>query len=68
MALRPAPNRAGDQVIICNSVYLDEGRLTSLKPKVLTFDRGNHVSEGLTYSVELDVEGRYTFDITNQSV
>jgi len=39
-----------------------------LKPKVLTFDRDNHVSERLTYSVELDVEGRYTFDITNQSV
>ncbi len=27
----------GDQVIICNSVYLDETRITSLTPKVLTF-------------------------------
>lgn len=59
--------QVGDQIIICNSVYLDESRLTSLKPKVLTFDRDNHVTERLTYSVELDAEGRYTFDIINQA-
>lgn len=59
--------QVGDQIIICNSTYLDESRLTSLKPKVLTFDRENHVTERLTYSVELDAEGRYTFDIRNQA-
>ncbi|WP_455274950.1 aspartate 1-decarboxylase [Rhizobium herbae] len=59
--------QVGDQIIICNSSYLDESRLTSLKPKVLTFDRDNHVTERLTYSVELDAEGRYTFGIRNQA-
>lgn len=59
--------QVGDQIIICNSTYLDESRLTSLKPKVLTFDRENHITERLTYSVELDAEGRYTFDIRNQA-
>ncbi|WP_291163840.1 aspartate 1-decarboxylase, partial [Ensifer sp. SSB1] len=31
----------GDQVIICNSVYIQESQITSLKPKVLTFDEDN---------------------------
>ena len=56
----------GDQVI-CNSVYLDESRITSLKPKVLTFDENNHVRDRLSYSVGIDQEGRYTFDILDQA-
>lgn len=28
----------GDQVIICNSLYLDEAKLTATKPRVLTFE------------------------------
>lgn len=59
--------QVGDQIIICNSIYLDEGRLTSFKPKVLTFDNGNNIAERLTYSVEFDAEGRYTFDILDQA-
>lgn len=53
----------GDQVIICNSAYLDESRITDLKPKVLTFDANNHIRNRLTYSVEVDQRGRYTFSI-----
>ncbi|MEY9534669.1 aspartate 1-decarboxylase [Sinorhizobium fredii] len=53
----------GDQIIICNSVYLDESQLTALKPKVLTFDENNHIRDRLSYSVNIDAEGRYTFDI-----
>ncbi|WP_018240864.1 aspartate 1-decarboxylase [Ensifer sp. BR816] len=57
----------GDQVIICNSVYLDESRITSVKPKVLTFDENNHIRDRLSYSVGVDAEGRYTFDILDQA-
>ncbi|MDI5930022.1 aspartate 1-decarboxylase [Rhizobium leguminosarum] len=56
----------GDQIIICNSVYLDESELTSLKPKILTFDDGNNVTDRLSYSVDLDAHGRYAFNILNQ--
>ncbi len=53
----------GDQVIICNSVYLDESCISDLKPKVLTFDENNHIRDRLTYSVEFDQQGKYTFSI-----
>ncbi|ASY60018.1 MULTISPECIES: aspartate 1-decarboxylase [Sinorhizobium] len=56
----------GDQVIICNSVYLDESRLTELKPRVLTFDENNHVRDRLTYSVERDQQGKFTFSILDE--
>ncbi|ASY72361.1 aspartate 1-decarboxylase [Sinorhizobium fredii] len=56
----------GDQVIICNSVYLDESRIPDLKPTVLTFDDNNHIRDRLTYSVELDERGKYTFSILDE--
>ncbi|PDT46772.1 aspartate 1-decarboxylase [Sinorhizobium fredii] len=56
----------GDQVIICNSVYLDVSRITDLKPTVLTFDDNNHIRDRLTYSVELDERGKYTFSILDE--
>ncbi|CCF00263.1 Putative aspartate 1-decarboxylase (plasmid) [Sinorhizobium fredii HH103] len=56
----------GDQVIICNSVYLDESRIPYLKPTVLTFDDNNHIRDRLTYSVELDERGKYTFSILDE--
>lgn len=59
--------QVGDQIIICNSIYLDEDRLTSLKPRVLTFEADNRVRERLTYSVESDAQGRYTFDIIDEA-
>ncbi|MBB4189239.1 aspartate 1-decarboxylase [Sinorhizobium terangae] len=57
----------GDQIIICNSVYLDESRITSLKPKVLTFDENNHIRDRMSYSVNIDPEGRYTFEIFDET-
>lgn len=55
----------GDQIIICNSAYLHESELTSLKPKVLTFDARNNVIDRLAYSVSLD-GNRYRFDILDK--
>ncbi|MCA1408483.1 aspartate 1-decarboxylase [Ensifer sp. IC3342] len=57
----------GDQIIICNSAYLDESRITSLKPKVLTFDENNNIRDRMSYSVNVDPQGRYTFEIFDEA-
>lgn len=57
----------GDQVIICNSAYLEEARLTTLKPRVLTFDKDNRIVDRLTYSVESNAEGGYSFSILDEA-
>ncbi|KOF14323.1 aspartate decarboxylase [Ensifer adhaerens] len=57
----------GDQVIICNSVYLDDNQLTALKPRILTFDDDNNISSRLTYSVSVDAVGRYRFEILDDA-
>ena len=45
---------------------MDESELTVLKPRVLTFDKDNHIAERLTYSVERDTGGRYSFSILDE--
>ncbi|MCA1443792.1 aspartate 1-decarboxylase [Ensifer sp. IC4062] len=57
----------GDQIIICNSAYLDESRITSLKPKVLMFDENNNIRDRMSYSVNVDPQGRYTFEIFDEA-
>ncbi|OWV73032.1 aspartate decarboxylase [Rhizobium sp. R634] len=57
----------GDQIIICNSIYLDENRITSLKPKILTFDENNHIQDRMSYSVSIDDEGRHSFEILDDA-
>ena len=57
----------GDQVIICNSVYVAEGEIVSLRPRVLTFDGDNHVTGRLTYEVTRDDDGEYRFAIRDES-
>lgn len=59
--------QAGDQIIICNSVYVDERQLTSLKPRILTFDQDNHIRDRLSYAVERDGQGRYSFSILGEA-
>lgn len=59
--------QTGDQIIICNSVYLDEQQLTSLKPCILTFDQDNRVRDRLSYSVDRDAQGRYSFSILDEA-
>ncbi|UXN57694.1 aspartate 1-decarboxylase [Phyllobacterium zundukense] len=56
----------GDQIIVCNSVYLDEQKITFLKPRVLTFDKTNRVCDRLSYSVTLGENG-YIFAILDES-
>jgi aspartate 1-decarboxylase len=57
----------GDQVIICNSVYVHERELTVLKPRVLTFDENNRVVDRLVYSVDRNVGGGYSFSILDEA-
>ena len=53
----------GDPVIICNAVYADESTLTDIRPRILTFDRENRVTEVLAYVVDRDAQGRLGFAI-----
>ena len=59
--------QTGDQIIICNSVYLDEQQLPSLKPSILTFDQDNRIRDRLSYSVDRDALGRYSFSILEEA-
>lgn len=56
-----------DQIIICNSLYLDEAHITSLKPRIVTFDQDNQILDRLSYSVDLDADGRYSFSILDET-
>jgi aspartate 1-decarboxylase len=56
-----------DQIIVCNSIYLDEVHITSLKPRIVTFDQDNHIRDRLSYSVDLDAQGRYSFSILDEA-
>lgn len=57
----------GDQIIVCNSIYLDEAEITSLKPRIDTFDQDNRIRDNLSYSVDLDADGRYSFSILDEA-
>jgi aspartate 1-decarboxylase len=57
----------GDQLIICNSIYIPSGLITEMTPRILTFDQENNVLERLSYQVEVDSMGRYQFSILNEA-
>lgn len=48
-------------------VYVDERQLTSPKPRTLTFDQDNHIRDRLSYSVERNGQGRYSFSILDEA-
>lgn len=56
-----------DQIIVCSSIYLDEACITSLKPRIVTFDQDNHIRDRLSYSVGLDAHGRYNFSTLDEA-
>jgi aspartate 1-decarboxylase len=58
--------QVGDQIIVCSSTYLDETRLVQLRPKILTFDTGNHITDRLTYLVTPEPSGHYRFEIVGE--
>ena len=52
--------------IVCSSTYLDETRLVQMRPKILTFDRGNHITDRLTYLVTPESSGHYRIEIVGE--
>ncbi len=59
--------QVGDQIIVCSSTYVDEQQIVRLKPKILAFDRNNHISDRLTYSVTRDNTSGYRFEIVDET-
>lgn len=55
----------GDEVIICNSVYVTERELEDIKPSILTFNADNSVHQHLGYEVGRDDQNRLTFGIVH---
>jgi len=59
--------QVGDQIIVCSSTYVDETQVVRLIPTILTFDRNNHITERMTYSVTRDGAERYCFEIRGEA-
>jgi len=53
----------GDEIIICNSLYVDESEIERIKPVILTFNPDNSINERLGYDVSRDEQNRLTFNI-----
>ena len=58
---------AGDELIVCNSIYLPDESIAGLSPAVVTLDEDNNVVETLRYCVSRDSLGRYEFAILNNA-
>jgi aspartate 1-decarboxylase len=55
--------QAGDQIIICSSVYGDEADVTKITPKILTFNSKNEIVDRMQYQVRKDERGSFRFSI-----
>lgn len=53
----------GDEIIICNSVYVTESEIEQINPVVLTFHPDNSIDERLSYDVSRDSQNRLSFNI-----
>lgn len=57
----------GGQIIVCSSTYTDGARIVRMKPRILAFDRDNHITDRMTYSVTRDGAERYCSEILGES-
>ena len=53
----------GDEIIICNSVYVTESEIEQINPVILTFHPDNSIDERLSYDVSRDSQNRLSFNI-----
>ena len=53
----------GDEIIICNSVYVTEPEIEQIKPVILTFHADNAIDERLSYDVSRHSQNRLSFNI-----
>ncbi|MBR0713854.1 aspartate 1-decarboxylase [Bradyrhizobium liaoningense] len=59
--------QVGDQIIVCSSTYVNDAQIAGLRPKILAFDRNNHIVDRLTYSLTRDDAERYRFEILGEA-
>ncbi|MBB4427561.1 aspartate 1-decarboxylase [Bradyrhizobium sp. CIR48] len=59
--------QVGDAIIVCSSAYVVHTEIVQQTPKILTFDRDNHRTDRMTYSVNRDDTGRYSFEILGEA-
>lgn len=59
--------QVGDQIIVCSSMYVDGTGIVELKPRILAFDRNNHVIDRMIYSVTRNGAERYCFEILSET-
>ncbi|QRM32966.1 aspartate 1-decarboxylase [Microvirga sp. VF16] len=57
----------GDPLIICNPVASRDSHITDIVPRILTFDRDNHVIERLTYATFRDAQGRSRCSLVDEA-
>ncbi|MGH6936823.1 MAG: aspartate 1-decarboxylase [Methylocella sp.] len=57
----------GDELIICNSIYLPDESIADLSPAAVILDEDNNIVETLRYCVSRDGAGRYQFAILNDA-
>ncbi|WP_375415430.1 aspartate 1-decarboxylase [uncultured Bradyrhizobium sp.] len=55
--------QAGDQVIICSSVFMVANEIENIHPRVLTFHPDNSIKDSLYYDVEQTGGGKLRFSI-----
>jgi aspartate 1-decarboxylase len=55
--------QVGDQIIVCSSDFVEPSGLNGVRTKILTFTAGNHVDERLTYAVDQQPDGQFSFEI-----
>jgi ATP:corrinoid adenosyltransferase len=67
MVRRPAPARQTTRSLSATRSTWTKCIITSLKPRSVTFDQDNHIRDRLSYSVDLDAQGRYSFSILDEA-
>lgn len=55
--------QVGDQIIVCSSNFIEPGALNGVRTKIITFAPGNCVHELLTYAVDQQADGQFSFKI-----
>ncbi|MER9557999.1 aspartate 1-decarboxylase [Mesorhizobium sp. M0323] len=59
--------QVGDEIIVCSSAYVDKEQIAEIKPRILTFNRGNSVRDRMFYDVSVREDGAMTFAVREGS-
>jgi len=53
----------GDEIIICSSAYVEKHQIVKMKPRVLTFNRDNHIRERMFYDARMNDNGTMALSV-----